>query len=385
MTDIMQEHKIIKYLQGAVSSSEEKEIEDWIISSTQNTKKFNLLKARYIASTFDETSNTVQVDEAYTTFSKAMRTASDAKCRRLIILKYVAMVAIVFGTGYFFISGFFEKNPVPAIPDDAITLQLKDGNIEIISEDGTTKVVDSKGNLVGVQQGTQLVYQNNGSTVEELAYNTLTVPYGKRFDVVLSDGTHVFLNAGTSLRYPVKFIKGKNRLVYLKGEAFFDVVKDADHPFVVNVDELNVRVLGTTFNISSYPEDMLINTTLVEGSVTVYENGDPYSTSTSSLLKPGYKAEWNKNDKNISIEETNVALHTAWVKGKIVFRHLAFKSIVKKLERHYNVVITNHNKILDDEFFTASFDIETIEQVFETFNKNYGIDYRITDDEIIIN
>jgi hypothetical protein len=381
----MQEHKIIKYLQGAASSSEEKEIEDWIISSTQNTKKFNLLKARYIASTFDETSNTVQVDEAYATFSNAMKTTSDTKYRRLIILKYVAMVAIVFGTGYFYISGFFEKDLVPAIPDDVITLQLKDGNIEIISEDGTTKVVDSKGNLVGVQQGTQLVYKNNESPAEELAYNKLTVPYGKRFDVVLSDGTHVFLNAGTSLRYPVKFIKGKNRQVYLKGEAFFDVAKDVGHPFVVNVDELSVKVLGTRFNISSYPEDMLINTTLVEGSVTVYENGDPYSTSTSSLLKPGYKAEWNKNDKNISIEETNVALHTAWVKGKIVFRHLPFKSIVKKLERHYNVVITNNNKILDDEFFTASFDIETIEQVFETFNKNYGIDYRITDDEIIIN
>lgn len=385
MTDIMQEHKILRYLKGAASSSEEKEIEDWIISSPQNAKKFNLLKARYIASTFDETSNTVQVDEAYATFSNAMKTTSDTKYRRLIILKYVAMVAIVFGTGYFYINGFFEKDIVPAIPDDVITLQLKDGNIEIISEDGTTKVVDSKGNLVGVQQGTQLVYKNNGSPVEELAYNKLTVPYGKRFDVVLSDGTHVFLNAGTSLRYPVKFIKGKNRQVYLKGEAFFDVVKDANHPFVVNVDELNVRVLGTTFNISSYPEDMLINTTLVEGSVTVYENGGPFHTSTSSLLKPGYKAEWNKNDKNISIEETNVALHTAWVKGKIVFRHLPFKSIVKKLERHYNVVITNNNKILDDEFFTASFDIETIEQVFETFNKNYGIDYRITDDEIIIN
>ncbi len=156
----MQESKIIKYLKGKVSSSEEKEIEEWIISSDPNTKKFNLLKARYIVSTFDETSNGIQLDKVYNTFSDNMKIASGTKCRRLTILKYTAMLAIAFGTGYFYIGDFFDKGVMPTIKDDDITLQLEDGNIEIISEDGTTKIVDSAGNLVGAQKGKQLVYKN---------------------------------------------------------------------------------------------------------------------------------------------------------------------------------------------------------------------------------
>ena len=84
----------------------------------------------------------------------------------------------------------------------------------------------------------------------------------------------------------MKFIKGKKRLVFLEGAAFFDVVKATDHPFIVNTDAINVRVLGTKFNVSSYPEDQLINTTLVEGSVTIQENKEAYDDSKSSLLKP---------------------------------------------------------------------------------------------------
>ena len=381
----MQEPEIIKYLNGTASSREEKEIEDWIVSSDQNAKKFNLLKARHIASTFPETSNGIQMDKAHSTFSDALKTASDMKCRRLSILRFAAILAMALGMGYFYTGDSFVKEPEPIVPDDAITLQLENGDIQIISEGSKAKVMDSEGNLVGAQNGTQLVYKNNESVVGESVLNKLTVPYGKRFDVVLSDGTHIFLNAGTSLTYPIKFIKGKERQVFLKGEAFFDVAKDTDHPFLVQVEDLNVRVLGTRFNISSYPEDILVNTTLVEGSVSIYAKEDPYDASTSSLLEPGYKAEWNKKDKNISIEETDVALHTAWVRGKVVFRHLPFKSIVKKLERHYDVAITNHNKVLDDEFFTASFDVETIEQVFEVFKMNYGIDYKIINNEVIIN
>ncbi len=381
----MQEPEIIKYLNGTASSREEKEIEDWIVSSDQNAKKFNLLKARHIASTFPETSNGIQMDKAHSTFSDALKTASDMKCRRLSILRFAAILAMALGMGYFYTGDSFVKEPEPIVPDDAITLQLENGDIQIISEGSKAKVMDSEGNLVGAQNGTQLVYKNNESAVGESVLNKLTVPYGKRFDVVLSDGTHIFLNAGTSLTYPIKFIKGKERQVFLKGEAFFDVAKDTDHPFLVQVEDLNVRVLGTRFNISSYPEDILVNTTLVEGSVSIYAKEDPYDASTSSLLEPGYKAEWNKKDKNISIEETDVALHTAWVRGKVVFRHLPFKSIVKKLERHYDVAITNHNKVLDDEFFTASFDVETIEQVFEVFKMNYGIDYKIINNEVIIN
>lgn len=379
----MQEQKIIAYLKGKATTDEEKRIEDWIMASDQNARKFNLLKAKYIASTFDETSSNIRTDRGYANFVSTVKSISkNPKC--IPILKYAAAVAIVFGLGYLYTSNSISEETVPKIPDNVITLKLDNGNIKVITEDGDAKVVDSKGNLVGSQKGTQLIYKKETS-VEKLTYNILTVPYGKRFDVILSDGTHVFLNSGTSFRYPVKFLIGKKRMVFLDGEAYFDVAKDVNHPFVVRTDELKVQALGTRFNVSSYHEDEFINTALVEGSVAVYENNQHYNTSTSSLLKPGYKAEWNKGDKRISVKEADVEICTAWLNDKVVFRHMPFKNIIKKLERHYDVVIINQNKQLDDELFTASFDIETIDQVFNTFKESYGMEYSITDNEIIIN
>ena len=380
----MQDDEILKYLKGSASTNEIIEIENWISSSNENTEKFNLLKAQYIASTFDKTIKTVNHDESFEKFENAMLRSSNKKQHSVTTyLKYAAMIALIFGSGYFYINHPINDEAVLSIPDEAITLTLENGNIQVISEGGTTKVVDSKGNLIGTQQGTALIYKSD-TVIEELTYNTLTVPYGKRFDIVLSDGTKVLLNSGTSIKYPVKFIEGENRQVFLSGEAFFNVTKDSNHPFIVQADGLNIRVLGTQFNVSSFPEDEFTDAVLVEGSVSVYTNTDDYS-DTSQLLTPGHKASLHKMTANISIEKADVALYTAWTNGKIIFRHMPFNNIAKKLERHYNVAITNNNNALNNELFTASFDIETIEQVFKTFKSLYNIDYTIKGNQIIIN
>src|SRR5690606_37400598 len=125
------------------------------------------------------------------------------------ILQYAAVLALLIGVTYIFQDNIIDSSSAPIISEDAITLLLSDGTVEIISEDGgTTKVLDSEGNVLGAQQGSQLVYKTNATSKKELIYNTLTVPYGKRFDIVLSDATQVILNSGTSLKYPVQFING---------------------------------------------------------------------------------------------------------------------------------------------------------------------------------
>ncbi|WP_142785832.1 FecR family protein [Changchengzhania lutea] len=300
--------------------------------------------------------------------------------------KYAAIAILFVSIGYFVQNNFNPSNKidVTTINKNEIILQLEDGNIKVLSEDGTEKVVNKDGKIIGAQKGNQLIYDNK-PTLETLVYNTLTVPYGKRFELKLSDGTHVYLNAGTSLKYPVKFLKGKKRQVYLNGEAFFDVTKDTNHPFIVNMNNVGVRVFGTKFNASSYPENDEVTTVLVEGSVSVFDNNMDYDEKTASPLKSGYLASWNKHNKEISIEEADLEMHTAWIEGRILFRHVPFKNIIKKLERHYDVTIMNNNKNLDKEFFTASFDIETIEQVMETFHKNYNINYSLINNQIIIN
>ena len=380
----MLDQKIYKYLRGTATSKDEKEVQDWIVSSDQNTKRFFEIKAKYVSSTLDDAH--IKIDPYFHSIVNAKNpTAKNRRRLPLNILKSAAILAILIGLGFIFRDAMVDSRTTPIIPEDAIILQLENGNIEVISEDGEAKVVDSEGNVLGAQQGSQLVYKNNGTSKEEITYNTLTVPYGKRFDLLLSDGTQVTLNSGTSLKYPVQFLKTKNRQVFLDGEAFFSVAKDTENPFIVNTHELNVRVLGTKFNLSSYPEDQFVNTTLLEGSVAVYNKQDTFDSSKASLLEPGYKAEWNKYNRQIVVEEADIAMHTDWLNGKIILRHVPFKNIVKKLERHYNVDIVNNNPELDEEIFTASFDVESIDQVFKTFNLTYEMKYKINDRKIIIN
>ena len=380
----MLDQKIYEYLRGTATSKVEKEVQDWIVSSDQNAKRFFEMKAKYVATTLED--EHIDLDPSFhDSVNPKKQTRGNRGHLPLIILKSAAVLAILVGLGYIFRDTMVDSAKTPIIPGDAIILQLENGNIEVISEGGATKVVDTEGNVLGAQQGSQLIYKNNGTSTEELIYNTLTVPYGKRFDLLLSDGTKVTLNSGTSLKYPVQFLKTKNRQVFLDGEAFFNVAKDSANAFIVNTGELNVRVLGTKFNLSSYPEDHFVNTTLLEGSVSVYNKQDTYDSSNASLLEPGYKAEWNKYNRQILVEEADIAMHTDWLNGKIILRHVPFKNIVKKLERHYNVEIVNNNPKLDEELFTASFDVETIDQVFKTFNLTYQMDYKINDRQIIIN
>jgi len=306
------------------------------------------------------------------------------KLRVTNILRYAAVFTGILLLTVLYRQTFTQsENEILVIPEEQITLTLENGAVEIIAQDTVRSLTNPAGEIISFQKGIRLQYDSI-TQVQTLTYNTLTVPYGKRFEVVLSDGTHVFLNSGTSLRYPVNFIKGQNREVFLKGEAYFNVTEDTEHPFIVNSGPLRTQVLGTQFNISSYSEDESILTVLVEGSVKVY-NEIAEETGKEAILQPGQKAAWSRSTKNIVVNEADIELHTAWIDGRIVFRKLPFRSILKKLERHYNVTIVNHNKALDSEMFRASFDIETIEEVMESFNRNYNIDYTIKNNQIIIN
>ena len=209
------------------------------------------------------------------------------------------------------------------------------------------------------------------------------MPYGKQFEIQLSDGTKVHLNAGTSLKYPVKFVDGKTRQVFLEGEAFFDVTSDKKHPFIVNAEALNVEVFGTEFNVSSYPEDSTTEVVLIEGSVALYNENETLKEGVT--IVPGTKGSHDKNDQSISVEKVNIELYTQWMKGSLIFRNSSFETISKKLERHYNMKIINTNEQLDKEIFNASFKEEPIDIILSYFKNSYDIKYRIEDNTIYIN
>ena len=219
--------------------------------------------------------------------------------------------------------------------------------------------------------------------IDKLVYNELEIPYGKIFHVELSDGTLVHLNSGTKLRYPVKFLKGRKREVFIDGEAYFKVTKDRRHPFIVNADAVAVEVFGTEFNVSSYREDKEIKTVLVEGSVSLSNSVEPKD---KVMLEPGQKAAWDKSAHNTEIEEVDVGLYTGWIKGEMIFRNAIFEDMTKILERRYNVSIQNNSELLRNKRLNARFNVnvESIEEVLESLNEVQAFDYKIKGHNIAI-
>lgn len=386
------ENIIVKYLTNEATLVDLDFLSKWIENSENEKYFFNYIKTKYeVTSAMSEPN----IENIKKSLREKIKKDKNPFYRYKIdaVLKYAAIIAVIIGAGYFIqnSNSIYTTNEIKVvekgilIPDEeAITIQLEDGTKQTINPERETEIRDSKGNLIGNQNKSKVVYSDS-STIEKLVYNTINVPYGKRFDVILSDGTHVFLNAGTSLRYPVKFIDGLQRDVYLTGEAYFDVTEDKNHPFIVHADNMNVEVLGTKFNISHYAEDQNINTVLVEGAVNLYKDAGVLShKSNSTLLKPGFKAEWNKFNETIEIENVDTRIYTAWIDGKLIFRNTTFREIRKRLERHCNVIIKNNNSNLDAQLFDATFDIETINEILETFNKSFAIEYEIVNNEVLI-
>lgn len=382
----MDKEIIIKYLRGTSAPAQTNAVKAWIASSEENEKRFHWIKAEYIAATFDETTKRIDLEKGIFRYKENIRQQIRNRRKRAKIraLKYAAIMAVVFGLGcvFYLVKGGFGTEA--KITDNAIKLELETGNTQVIKEDGSILVLDSKGREVGAQKGQSLVYSNKVAK-ENLEYNTLKVPYGKRFDLLLSDGTRIILNAGTSLKYPIQFIEGSKREVFLKGEAFFEVAKDSCHPFVVNTKGLDVHVLGTTFNVSAYPEDRKTSTVLAEGSVRVHLQGWKKGAKKTILLTPDHMAAWEKSQNKLKVDPVDVNEHIAWVSGKMVFRSKPFSEILKVLERHYNVSITNNYTFLNDQKFLAKFDSESIEEVLRSFQTSEDFSFEINGNKIEIN
>ncbi|MDT7830113.1 DUF4974 domain-containing protein [Pricia sp. S334] len=385
------ENQIVKYLLNEATTEDLDALSDWIMVADNEWIFEEFVRAHYETSTAMNEPDTDKIKEALMRRMKKDRSVFRRRNFRSF-MKYAAIGLVFMALGY-----FYHQNQVGRSVSDklvskkeAVTITLDNGTIETLDPLTNRKVKDAKGTIIGTQNGSKLTYRESATTFaqtnsrKQLFHNTINVPYGKRFDVVLSDGTHVFLNSGTTLRYPVRFVRGKNRNVYLTGEAYFDVVKDTEHPFTVHADELAIEVLGTQFNVSHYPEDQNINTVLVEGSVALRTNKKNDKSGEGTLLEPGFKAEWRPADNAIALENVDTDIYTAWMQGRLVFRNTPFQQIRQALERKYNVTIKNSNKDLDEQLFDATFDIETIEEVLESFSKSYAIAYRIEDNEVII-
>lgn len=310
------------------------------------------------------------------------------KTQRIVLFKkyfkYAAIFAVIFSLGYFSQLNVDNKKETQKIIPKKYDIVLSSDDQDLIIEkdkvnENEVKKIISQINLI--QKSDELIYDKN-STLKELVYHTLKVPYGKRFNVVFSDGSKAYLNSGSVIKYPVKFIQNKKREVFLEGEAYFDVTENKNDLFVVNSNGIKVEVYGTKFNFRNYSEDFNSDIVLVEGSVGIKNS----EISKQTILKPGFKGSVDKENLSITTTKVNTKVYTSWIDGEVIFRKETFSQILKKLERLYNVTIIDNREEASNEFFNASIDVENedIGKVLNYFNKIYNIEYQIFDNKIII-
>jgi len=211
-------------------------------------------------------------------------------------------------------------------------------------------------------------YADNSNDLE------VEAPAGSLMHIELGDGTKVWLNHGSKLKYPHRF-EGENRKVFLTGEAYFEVAHNAKVPFIVGTNRLEVKATGTAFNVSAYPCDENIETTLVEGKVILYERMTNHEIK---VLSPGECLKFDTRNKVYTLESGFTEKYTAWKDGLLIFKNERVEDVAKKLARWYNVKVEIADEKVNGFTFTATFMDETLPQVLELMTLATPVRYQLT-------
>ena len=368
------ENIILKFFNDDCSSIELEELLDFILIEENYAIFKDYVNINHFATmTLNKFDKSSLINELETRIKKEKRTAKIKSYKQSLLL-VAAVFICVFGLSYL---ADFNK-----IDTDSKNIILTTSSGQKVILDANEIQLKKLDGIVETKSNT-LVY-NKDENLETFVKNTIDVPYGKRFKLNLSDGTLVYLNSGSSLTYPVSFIDGIDREVFLSGEAFFDVSSDSLNTFKVVSTGSYVEVYGTKFNFKDYQEDIFSEVILTEGSLGVKNT---ISNSETIVLRPGDKAKVNYAGEGVEIKEVNTMLYTSWIDGRIIFRDENINNMITKLERIYDVIIINNNDKLNDEYINATIltETESIENVLDYLEEIYNLNYKIINNKIIIN
>jgi transmembrane sensor len=251
--------------------------------------------------------------------------------------------------------------------------------------DGRTIILDSAGNGMLAQQGKtsiikkndgQLVYNPGAAQSNEVVYNLLQTPRGGQYKITLPDGSKVWLNASSSLRYPVIFA-GKDRRVEITGEAYFEVAKDASRPFRVQLNNMEVEVLGTHFNINGYADEDAVRTTLLEGKVKVLVSDQ------SKYLQPGQQAQLKTSGKIAIVDDVNLDETVAWKDGNFQFENSDIKAVMRQLARWYDVEVSYEGTVNKHFIGNISRDVK-LSQVLSMLQQTGEVKFKIEGNKLFV-
>lgn len=375
---------LTKFLGKAPLTEEEKQLlEEWEHISSRNKQIGKIM--RKLNSQKRILDKHQQQDAA---FVKVERRVRQTRRKRQLTFWSSCAAAIILFIGFYFtfrlgntpkeeatinqtyISGLSTDRP-------AAELILPDGKKRLLSQEKTTVILSDSNREMRTDKQT-LIVASNDIIVREPEYYTMNVPYGAEYNLKLPDGTKIYLNAGSSLRYPDQF-SGETREIFLTGEAYFEVAPDSLHPFIVHTAEVAVRVLGTSFNVNAYPDGKWIKTTLVQGQI------ETRCGEKSFIMKPGTQVAYNKETGKAECIPVNTRQYTSWKNGYYDFEDMPLGELMQIFTRWYNVKIEFAKPELEDMKFSGRLKrYDDLHPLFEMLEYTRDIRFIVGEDKIVI-
>lgn len=369
-----------KYQNGTLSHEDKDKLDAWYLHKASNSKR--QLSEYELADSYEHLKSRLPLAQKTKVINIWPRVAA------------AASIIVLLGAGIFYFAKsetaakqeniqIVEKAKEIAPGGNRGILTLSNGKQIILSDispkdiiakedqDEVTIKMDANGVITYVINPDADISKENGNS-----FNTLSTPTGGQYNIVLADGTKVFLNAVSSIKYPTQF-NGDQRVVELEGEAYFEVAKNKNKPFIVKSDNQTIEVLGTHFNVHAYDNESVVKTTLLEGSVAVTAKNQ------KAILKPGQQSNISNGSSKIAVKEVDTEAAIAWKNGRFKFDNADLKSVMKQLERWYGIKVEYRGDVSDVRFNGGTFRNKNLSEVLKVLELS-NIKFKVEGKTIIV-
>ena len=376
-------HLLQKYFSGTIMPDEQRLLDSWMKEKEEHKQLFDRLRKDTRFAEEYGIFREVDTTRAWETFR--VKNGLRRQRRMTTWIKYAAVIALpLLVTGVWLLYPRGGEQSIPVAQNTKIVkrevspvLEVVGGG-KVILEKEKDKMIEA-GRGVDVQQSSGMLVYSDSVVSEYVDTNVLRIPKGGEFKLQLADGTRVYLNSATDLRYPVAFT-GPERRVYLKGEAYFEVAKDVEHPFIVVTDDVQVRVYGTSFNVNTLGADG-VRTVLVEGKVGIRGQ----DLDREYVLKPNELAFYDRNSRDMKIETVDPDLYTLWRKGIFVFERETLENIMNTLSLWYDMEVFFQSESAKKLHFSGHMKrYEQIEDILHAITDATGVVFTINDRTVCV-
>lgn len=356
---------------AGLDDSEKRQLDSWRSESKEKEHVFLNLQ-RISTEELEKRYEGVDVDLKWKSFKK--RQQQRKRSIRVGVAVAASVCLLITSALWLWLGSLGEERVVLAEQgqQNSVCLVLSTGEVVDISNVGQDEVKLDKGTKL--YEGNRLEYvQPDSLPKKELEFNQLIIPKGTFYHLVLSDGTKVWLNADSKIRYPVSFGQDR-REVSLRGEGYFEVAKDSTRPFIVSTDKMDVKVLGTTFDVNTYEDEGKSFVVLVEGLVEVSAG-----KGESRIITPGYMAEVDMHDvqAKIHVSKCDTEHYIAWKSGNFSFRNASLTEILKRVSRYYDVTVIRE-QVFEEEYYTGDVSSDvSLESLLAVIESSTSVSFKV--------